>query len=113
MLYELREYRLKPGTRARWVQLMQETIIPFQRAQGMVVVGSFTATEDPDLYIWMRRFDDEAERQRQYEAVYKSSTWLEQVKPQIDTMLLREVMRVVMLEPTSDFAGRRTLDTGD
>jgi hypothetical protein len=109
MLYELREYRLRPGTRTDWVRLMEETIIPFQRSQGMVVVGSFTATEDPDLYIWMRRFDDEAERQRQYDAVYKSSTWLEQIKPRIDPMLIREVMRVVLLEPTSAFRGTGTL----
>jgi hypothetical protein len=111
MLYELREYRLKVGTRGDWVKLMEGTIIPFQREQGMVIVGSFTANEEEDLYIWMRRFDNEAQRQRQYDAVYKSATWLEKIKPQIDRMLIREVMRVVMLEPTPAFAGTATLAT--
>ena len=41
MFFELRQYRVKPERREEWVRLMEETIIPFQIAQGMVVVGSF------------------------------------------------------------------------
>ena len=45
------------GTRERWVRWMEEKIIPYQVALGVVVVGSFVAEEDPDLYVWIRRFD--------------------------------------------------------
>ena len=58
MLFELRQYRIKPERRAEWVRLMEEKIIPFQIAQGIVVVGSFVCEEEPDLYVWIRRFAD-------------------------------------------------------
>src|SRR5512140_3352115 len=56
MIFELRQYRLRPGQRERWVKWMEEKIIPYQVALGVVVIGSFVAEEDPDLYVWMRRF---------------------------------------------------------
>ena len=37
MLFELRQYRLRPGQRDNWVRLMEEAIIPFQSSQGMVI----------------------------------------------------------------------------
>lgn len=109
MFYELRQYVLRPGTRDRWVALMQERIEPFQKRQGMQIVGCFTVPEEPDAFVWIRRFDDEAQRKSQYDAVYKSAEWLEQIKPQIDEMLIREKMKVTLLEPTSTFLGTATL----
>lgn len=109
MFYELREYRIRDGQRDRWVKLMQEQIIPFQAQQGMVIVGCFTGPEEPDLFVWMRRFDDEAQRLQQYDAVYKSAHWLEKIKPQIDEMLIRERMRITRLEPTSNYIAQATL----
>src|SRR2546430_14658850 len=53
MLFELRQYRLLPGQRDNWVRYMEEVIIPFQVAQGMVLAGSFVAEEAPDLYGWI------------------------------------------------------------
>ena len=41
MFFELREYRCLPGQRENWVRFMEEQIIPFQVAKGMVIVGSF------------------------------------------------------------------------
>ena len=59
MFFELRQYRVKPERRDEWVKLMEETIIPFQIAQGMVVLGSFVGEQEEDLYVWIRRFDIE------------------------------------------------------
>ena len=56
MFFELREYRIKDGKRDRWVALMEEQIIPFQVSKGMVFVGSFVALDEPDLYVWIRRY---------------------------------------------------------
>jgi hypothetical protein len=80
---------------------MEETIIPFQISRGMVVVGSFIAPEEPDLYVWMRRFENEEERERLYDAVYQSEFWKTKVKPLCDEMLEREQMRVTLLIATS------------
>ena len=62
MFFELREYRTLNGQRQNWVKFMEETIIPFQVSKGMVILGSFVGQEEEDLYIWLRRFENEAER---------------------------------------------------
>ena len=83
MLFELRQYRIKPGQQARWVEFMENIIIPFQQSKGMVILGSFIDEEDETVYIWIRRFRDEAEREAQYEAVYQSDEWTNEIGPQI------------------------------
>jgi hypothetical protein len=55
--YELRQYSIRPGKMEAWIKCMEEEIIPFQVAKGMVITGS-----DDSVYVWMRRFENEAER---------------------------------------------------
>jgi len=100
MFFELREYRIKDGKRDRWVKLMEEEIIPFQVSKGVVVVASFVAMDEPDLYVWIRRFESEEEAERLYKAVYESDFWVNKIKPQASEMLDRERMRVVRVEAT-------------
>lgn len=100
MIFELRQYRLKPGQRERWVKWMEQKIIPYQVALGVVVVGSFVADDDPDLYVWIRRFRSEAERQRLYAEMYESPTWLNEIKPVNDGMIIREKIQVTRLLAT-------------
>ena len=97
MFFELRQYRIKRGKMKRWVKFMDEVLIPFQIAQGMVVVGSFVGEEEEDLYVWIRRFESEQERKKLYKKVYESETWNSQIKPQVDQMLDRETMIVTRL----------------
>jgi hypothetical protein len=100
MFFELRQYRIKGGQRERWVKLMEEEIIPFQVSKGMVVIGSFVSQEEEDLYVWIRRFEDEEERERLYDDVYESDYWKNEIRPQIDEMLDRETMNVTRIEAT-------------
>ena len=100
MFFELREYRIKDGKRDKWVKVMEEKIIPFQMSKGMVAVGSFVAKDEPDLYVWIRRFESEDEAKRLYKEVYESDYWKTKIKPYADEMLDRERMRVVKLEAT-------------
>ena len=99
-MFELRQYRIKDGKRARWVKLMEEEVIPFQISKGVVVVGSFIAEEEEDLYIWIRRFENEEERERLYKEIYESDYWINEVKPQADEMLDRERMEITRLVAT-------------
>ena len=39
--YELRQYQVRPGKMPEWLKVMEEEIIPFQVAKGMVITGSF------------------------------------------------------------------------
>jgi hypothetical protein len=100
MFFELRQYRVKDGQRDRWVQLMEEKIIPFQISKGMVVVGSFVGQEEDDLYVWMRRFASEQEREQLYRAVYESDYWQTEIAPQVGEMLDREKSIITRLEAT-------------
>jgi hypothetical protein len=100
MFFELRQYRIKSGKREQWVKFMEEKIIPFQVAQGMVVVGSFVGQEEEDLYVWIRRFADEEERQTLYKKVYESDYWKNEITPQVSDMLDRERIVVTRLEAT-------------
>jgi hypothetical protein len=100
MFFELREYRIKDGKRDLWVKLMEEKIIPFQLSKGMVAVGSFVALDEPDLYVWMRRFESEEAAERLYKEVYESEYWKREVKPEADKMLERETIRNLRLKAT-------------
>jgi hypothetical protein len=99
MFFELRQYRCRPGQRERWVKFMEQTIIPFQTSKGMVIVGSWVGENEDDLYIWMRRFESEAEREQLYKAVYETDAWKALV-PQIDEMLDRDKIVVTRIEAT-------------
>ncbi len=101
MFFELRTYRIKAGQRQRWVRLMEEKIIPFQVSKGIVVVGSFISLDQQDIYVWIRRFESEEDRERIYREVYDSAYWNQEIKPQADEILDREQMVVTRLEATS------------
>jgi hypothetical protein len=100
MFFELRQYRIKKGKMKQWVKYMEEVLIPFQISQGMVVVGSFVGQEEKDLYVWIRRFENDQERKKLYKKVYESDTWLKEIKPEVDQMLDRSKMVVTRLEAT-------------
>jgi hypothetical protein len=100
MFFELRQYRIGAGQRERWVKLMEEKIIPFQIAQGMVVIGSFIGQEEEDLYVWIRRFESEEERKALYAKVYESDYWKDEIAPLVGDMLDREKIQVTRLEAT-------------
>jgi hypothetical protein len=100
MFFELREYRTRPGQRERWVRFMEEEVIPFQVSKGMVVVGSFVGQEEDDLYVWVRRFESEQERERLYEAVYESDAWKNDIGPRIPEMMNRDKIVVRRIEAT-------------
>ena len=100
MFFELREYRTLPGQRENWVNFMEEEIIPFQVSKGMVILGSFTGEEEDDLYIWIRRFESEAQREKLYEAVYQSDLWVNEIGPKVPQMLDRDKIVVRRIEAT-------------
>ena len=100
MLYELRQYQATPGNRAALVKMMEEEVIPFQISKGMVILGSFEGEDNPDTYVWMRRFKDEEERRELYRAVYKSDEWTNDLSGRIAPLLIEEAIKVTRLTPT-------------
>ena len=100
MLYEFREYTCLPGKRDAWVTYMHEVVVPFQTSKGVVVIGMWTSETNPDVYYWMRRFQDEAERVRIYDAVYKNVTWVNDIGPVVGTFIDRSKIVVTRMNST-------------
>ena len=87
MFYELRRYRILPGKMDEWIRLMEEEIIPFQVACGMVITGMFRGEEDDTVFVWMRRFESESEH------------WRNNIRPRIGEHMEREI-EVTRIVPT-------------
>ncbi|MBT3269409.1 NIPSNAP family containing protein [Candidatus Poribacteria bacterium] len=100
MFLELRQYRLRPGKREEWIEYMEGEIIPFQISKGMVVIGSFVGEEEEDLYVWIRRFDSEEQREQLYAAVYEDEHWTSVIGPKVGTLIDREQIVVKRIQPT-------------
>ena len=100
VFFELRQYRTHPGQRENWVKFMEEVIIPFQVAQGMTIMGSYTGQEEDDLYVWIRRFDSEAQREALYKAVYETDYWKTKIAPRVPECLDRENNVITRIVPT-------------
>jgi hypothetical protein len=99
--YELRQYKVRPGKLAEWVRIMEQEIIPFQVSKGMVICGSFRGESDESVYVWLRRFENEAEREALYKAVYDSDYWKDKIAPRVSDYLDREGMVVTRIVPTA------------
>jgi len=98
VFYELRRYTINAGKMDEWVRFMEETIIPFQIAKGMVIAGSFRG-EDDTTYVWMRRFASEEERKRLYEAVYQTDHWKNEIAPRVAELMQPDI-DVTRIVPT-------------
>jgi NIPSNAP len=99
--YELRQYKVRPGKLNGWIKMMEEEIIPFQVSKGMVICGSFSGETDETVYVWLRRFESEAQREALYKAVYESDFWKTKIAPRVPEYLDRESNVIQRVVPTS------------
>ena len=98
--YELRQYKVLPGKMDEWVRIMEQEIIPFQVSKGMVICGSFRGETDESVYVWLRRFESEAEREALYQAVYQSDHWKNDIAPRVPECLDRSQIVVTRIVAT-------------
>lgn len=80
MLLEIRTYTLHPGKRPEFVAWFEEEVAPAMEAAGMTILGSFESIEDGDVFVYLRQFVDEEERNRLTAAFYESEAWLSGMK---------------------------------
>jgi hypothetical protein len=98
--YELRQYKVLPGRMDGWIKIMEQEIIPFQVSLGMVITGSYRGEADDSVYVWLRRFESEAEREALYKAVYESDHWKNNIGPRVPEYLDRSAIVVTRIVPT-------------
>ena len=79
--FELRQYKVRRGKMKAWLKMFDEEIMPLQVSKGMVVCGMWHGETDPSVFVWMRRFNSEAERERICNAVYADPRWADDIAP--------------------------------
>ncbi|MEM8751838.1 MAG: NIPSNAP family protein [Pseudomonadota bacterium] len=98
--YELRRYEIRPGKMESWLKMFAEEILPFQVAKGMVVPAILRGEEDDSVFVWIRRFESEAERERLYAAVYEDDRWKNEISDRVGEHIDRDKIQVLRLSPT-------------
>lgn len=99
--FEIRQYHIKPGMMASWLKMFDEEILPFQTARGVVVTGIFSGEDDDSVFFWIRRFEDEAHREKIYAAVYESEEWKRDFAPRVGEHIDRSLIKVSRVVPSS------------
>ena len=102
MIFELREYDIIPGFMLEWISLMQEQILPLQMKYGITFIASFVPADNPNKYIWIRRFNPQNNREQVCNEMYESPEWKENIKPKIDNMLNYKTIKVTLLHATDN-----------
>lgn len=75
-VYELRQYTLHPGRRDALIDLFERHFIESQEAEGMRLPAHFRDLDDPDRFVWFRRFDGMDARGEALSAFYqRGAAW--------------------------------------
>tara|TARA_A100001037_G_scaffold45214_1_gene36346 strand:+ start:3476 stop:3802 length:327 start_codon:yes stop_codon:yes gene_type:complete len=98
--FELRTYKVFPGKMKEWIKFMENEIIPFQVSKGMVIHGSFTVENDDETYVWIRRFENESQRELLYSKVYESDKWINEMVKNVEKLIDRDATIVKRLNST-------------
>ncbi|MDX8492319.1 NIPSNAP family protein [Mesorhizobium sp. VK22B] len=72
---ELRQYTLKPGQRETLIALFDREFVETQEASGMTVIGQFRDLDRPDMFVWLRGFEDMEARTDALTAFYGGPVW--------------------------------------
>ena len=75
MIVEMRTYKLKPGTRERFLEIFRTKSVPAHDEIGMRIIGPFLSVEDPDTFFFMRGFPDLASREVMKAQFYEGELW--------------------------------------
>ncbi len=96
---EVRIYTIHEGKRDEFVTLYDEVLLPAQREYGLDVLGQFVSLDDDQTFVWLRRFENEEERQRKWDEFYGSDLWKNELGPRANP-LMKDSSRVIAVEPT-------------
>ena len=75
LAFELRQYAMKPGRRDELITLFERAFVETQEAAGIRLIGLFRDLDQPDRFVWMRGYPDQAARRPALNAFYNSDHW--------------------------------------
>ncbi|MFY9676410.1 MAG: NIPSNAP family protein [Terriglobales bacterium] len=96
MIVEMRTYKTKPGTRARFLEIFRTKSMPAHAEIGMKILGPFLSVEDEDTFFFMRGFPDLKSREPMKARFYEGELWKSELENLLMPML--EKYDVVLVE---------------
>jgi len=76
MLLDVRLYRIRPGMRDEFHDMVRDETIPLARRHGHLVVDFGPSAHDDETYYLIRAFPDDETRRRALDDLYGSEEWL-------------------------------------
>jgi len=107
-LIEIRSYKLKPGSGARFHNLVVNQSMPLVRAFGMDVVAFGQSMDNPDAYFLVRAYDSLEHRRSSQEAFYSSAEWRNGPRQSIIELIEADWDIVLWLTPAAVDAMRNS-----
>ena len=98
-LVEIRSYKLKPGSRERFHELVVTKSIPLLRAWRMEVVAYGSSLDDADGYFLIRAYADLEHLQASQQAFYASDDWRKGPRESIIDLIESDWNAVLWLTP--------------
>lgn len=96
MIVEMRTYKTKPGTRARFLEIFRTKSMPAHAEIGMKILGPFLSLDDEDTFFFMRGFPDLKSREPMKARFYEGELWKSELENLLMPML--EKYDVVLVE---------------
>lgn len=96
MIVEMRTYKTKPGTRARFLEIFRTKSMPAHAEIGMKILGPFLSLDDEDTFFFMRGFPDLKSREPMKARFYDGDLWKSELENLLMPML--EKYDVVLVE---------------
>jgi hypothetical protein len=111
-LVEIRSYKLKPGTGAKFHDLVTKQSLPLLRERNMDVVLFGPSLHDPDAYYLVRAYDSLEHLRSSQEAFYSSDAWRKGPRQSIIELIESDSNVVLWLTPQAVAAIRESAAGG-
>lgn len=100
MIIEMRTYKLKPGCRARFLEMFRSKSVPAHNEIGMKILGPWLSIEDADTFFFMRGFPDLQSREPMKAKFYEGELW----KSELENVLMPMIDKydVVLVDDPDD-----------
>jgi NIPSNAP len=102
-IVELRQYTLHPGQRDVLIELFDREFVETQEACGMTVLGQFRDLDRPEVFVWLRGFDDMPSRAESLQRFYTGPVWKSHAAAANATMVDSD--DVLLLRPATSRPG--------
>jgi len=102
-IVELRQYTLHPGSRDVLIELFDREFVESQEAVGMKVIGQFRNLDDPNLFVWLRGFNDMPARAQALQAFYGGPIW--EAHRGVANAMMVDYSNVLLLRPAYPTSG--------